>query len=95
MCTKLLTGAGARSQFIEAAAISRAIPAFNASRHRDCRIREVMVRTSQHDDNMSTVFLQELNMPELNMPEPAYHLGVGSGSRGAQTAMLRKRSGTS
>ncbi|HZC67480.1 MAG TPA: UDP-N-acetylglucosamine 2-epimerase (non-hydrolyzing) [Nitrospirales bacterium] len=81
---KLLTVVGARPQFIKAAVVSRAIPAFNASRHRDCRIQEVMVHTGQHyDDNMSAVFFQE-----LNIPEPEHHLGVGSGSHGQQTARM-------
>jgi len=81
---KLLTVVGARPQFIKAAVVSRAIPAFNASRHCDCRIQEVMVHTGQHyDDNMSSIFFQE-----LNIPEPEHHLGVGSGPHGQQTARM-------
>lgn len=84
---KVLTVVGARPQFIKAAVVSRALPAFNASRHRDRRIQEVMVHTGQHyDDNMSAVFFQE-----LNMPEPAHHLGVGSGPHGEQTARMLER----
>jgi UDP-N-acetylglucosamine 2-epimerase len=84
---KLLTVVGARPQFIKAAVLSRALPAFNASRHRDRRIQEVMVHTGQHyDDNMSAVFFQE-----LNIPEPAHHLGVGSGPHGQQTARMLER----
>ena len=72
---KLLTVVGARPQFIKAAVVSRTIPAFNARSRRDRQIQEVMVHTGQHyDDNMSAVFFQE-----LNIPEPAHHLGVGSG----------------
>jgi UDP-N-acetylglucosamine 2-epimerase len=84
---KLLTVVGARPQFIKAAVVSRAIHAFNTSRPRDCRIQEVMVHTGQHyDDNMSAVFFQQ-----LNMPEPAHHLGVGSGPHGQQTARMLER----
>src|SRR2546422_2616674 len=84
---KLLTFVGARPQFIKAAVFSRALPAFNASRHRDHLIQEVMVHTGQHyDDNMSAVFFQE-----LNIPEPAHHLGVGSGPHGQQTARMLDR----
>src|SRR2546428_14163661 len=87
---KLLTVVGARPQFIKAAVVSRAIPAFNASRHRDHLIQEVMVHTGQHyDDNMSAVFFQE-----LNIPEPTHHLGVGSGPHGQQTARMLERLGT-
>src|SRR3989442_2384303 len=81
---KLLTVVGARPQFIKAAVLSRALPAFNASRHRDYQIQEVMVHTGQHyDDNMSAVFFQE-----LNIPESAHHLDVGSGPHGQQTARM-------
>src|SRR2546427_8441093 len=84
---KLLTVVGARPQFIKAAVLSRALPAFNASRHRDHRIQEVMVHTGQHyDDNMSAVFFQE-----LNIPESAHHLDVGSGPHGQQTARMLER----
>ncbi len=84
---KLLTVVGARPQFIKAAVLSRALQAFNASRHRDRRIQEVIVHTGQHyDDNMSAVFFQE-----LNIPEPAHHLGVGSGPHGQQTARMLER----
>ena len=84
---KLVTVVGARPQFIKAAVVSRAIPAFNARRHRDHQIQEVMVHTGQHyDDNMSAVFFQE-----LNIPEPAHHLGVGSGPHGQQTARMLER----
>jgi len=84
---KLLTVVGARPQFIKAAVLSRALTAFNASRHRDHQIQEVMVHTGQHyDDNMSAVFFEE-----LKMPESAHHLGVGSGPHGQQTARMLER----
>ena len=84
---RLLTVVGARPQFIKAAVVSRAIPAFNARSRRDRQIQEMMVHTGQHyDDNMSAIFFKE-----LNMPAPAYHLGVGSGPHGQQTARMLDR----
>ena len=84
---RLLTVVGARPQFIKAAVVSRAIPAFNARSRRDRQIQEMMVHTGQHyDDNMSAIFFKE-----LNMPAPAYHLGVGSGPHGQQTARMLER----
>jgi UDP-N-acetylglucosamine 2-epimerase (non-hydrolysing) len=47
-------------------------------------IDQVLVHTGQHyDANMSDVFFNE-----LGMPRPDVHLGVGSGSHGAQTAAV-------
>jgi UDP-GlcNAc3NAcA epimerase len=85
--TKLMTIVGARPQFIKAAVVSRAIKVLNEESQRNHRIQEVMVHTGQHyDDNMSAVFFQE-----LNIPEPAHHLGVGSGPHGQQTARMLER----
>ncbi|TAL11926.1 MAG: UDP-N-acetylglucosamine 2-epimerase (non-hydrolyzing), partial [Nitrospirae bacterium] len=81
---KLLTVVGARPQFIKAAVVSRAIPAFNGRAGRGRGIHEVLAHTGQHyDDNMSAVFFQE-----LKIPEPAYHLGIGSGPHGQQTGRM-------
>lgn len=71
---KILTVIGARPQFVKAAVISRALAARTS-------LREVIVHTGQHfDDNMSTVFFDE-----LGIPTPAYNLGIGGGSHGANT----------
>jgi UDP-GlcNAc3NAcA epimerase len=84
---KVVTVIGARPQFIKAAVLSRAIPEFNARIGKDRAIHEVLVHTGQHyDDNMSAVFFQE-----LNIPEPAHHLGVGAGPHGQQTARMLER----
>ena len=45
---------------------------------------EVLVHTGQHyDANMSDVFFRE-----LGLPQPRYHLGIGSAPHGAQTGRL-------
>lgn len=81
---KLLTVVGARPQFVKAAVLSRAIRAFNEPGGEGHKIHEVLVHTGQHyDDTMSAVFFRE-----LNMPEPAYNLGIGSGLHGQQTGRM-------
>lgn len=72
---KIVTILGARPQFIKAAAVSSLF-----SKHFD----EVLVHTGQHyDANMSDVFFEE-----LNIPNPKYHLNIGSGSHGAMTGAM-------
>jgi UDP-GlcNAc3NAcA epimerase len=77
---------GARPQFIKAATVSRAIAA-----HKEIGagtiLEEKLVHTGQHyDDNMSKVFFEE-----LEIPQPAYNLGIGSGSHGRQTGRMLER----
>jgi UDP-GlcNAc3NAcA epimerase len=81
---KILSIIGARPQFIKAAPVSHAIRA----RQKDgATLREVIIHTGQHyDENMSSIFFRE-----LNIPEPHYHLGVGSGSHGWQTGQMLER----
>ena len=75
---RILTVVGARPQFIKAAAFSRVV----RQRH-----TEILVHTGQHyDASMSDVFFDE-----LSLPRPDHHLGVGSGSHGAQTAQMLER----
>lgn len=78
---KVVSIVGVRPQFIKAAPISRLLRKQRA---------EVLVHTGQHyDDNMSSVFFDE-----LDIPNPEYHLGIGSGTHGQQTgAMLAKIEG--
>ena len=74
---KIVTVVGARPQFIKAATVSRAI-----AEQGDCV--EVMIHTGQHfDANMSDVFFQE-----LEIPKPAYSLGVGGGTHGQNTGRM-------
>jgi UDP-GlcNAc3NAcA epimerase len=80
---KLVTVVGARPQFVKAATLSRAIARHNAARP-GAAVAEKLVHTGQHyDANMSDVFFEE-----LGIPAPAYHLGIGSGSHGAQTGRM-------
>lgn len=75
---KIVTVVGARPQFVKASVVSAALKSV---------CDEVLVHTGQHyDRNMSDVFFEE-----LNIPRPAYNLGVGSGLHGHQTGeMLMK-----
>ena len=75
---KILTIVGARPQFIKAAAISHAIKDLHGE------LTEDILHTGQHyDDAMSAQFFRE-----LDIPQPCYNLGVGSGNHGAQTALM-------
>ena len=76
---KILTVIGARPQIIKASAISRAI-----KKYYNQQINEVIVHTGQnYDVNMSSVFFDE-----LEIPQPNYNLNVGSGMHGEQTAKM-------
>ncbi|EPY01734.1 non-hydrolyzing UDP-N-acetylglucosamine 2-epimerase [Magnetospirillum fulvum] len=77
---KILTIIGARPQFVKAAVVSRALVDL-------ADVSEVLVHTGQHyDEVMSGRFFRE-----LGIPAPAYNLGVGSGSHGAQTGRMLER----
>src|SRR5262245_61475848 len=74
---KIVTVVGARPQFIKAAVLSRLW-------RQTPGCEEWLVHTGQHyDENMSDVFFQE-----LEIPKPAYSLGVGSGPHGQQTGRM-------
>ena len=76
----LLTIVGARPQFVKAAVVSRAI----ASSH---GIEEKIVHTGQHHDaNMSDVFFEE-----MEIPRPAYHLGIHGLGHGAMTGQMMEK----
>lgn len=73
---KVLVVAGARPNFMKVAPILAALD--QAGHHR------VLVHTGQHYDTaMSDTFFRD-----LGLPDPDYHLGVGSGSHARQTARV-------
>lgn len=77
---KLLSIVGARPQFIKVAVIAAALRPCAHSAELEHRI----LHTGQHyDAEMSDCFFQE-----LEIPAPAYQLGVGSGSHGVQTGQM-------
>jgi UDP-GlcNAc3NAcA epimerase len=79
---KINTIVGARPQFIKASAISRAFKKYFPG-----TIKESIIHTGQHyDSNMSKVFFEE-----MEIPKPAYHLGIGSLSHGRQTGRMTEK----
>lgn len=75
MSKRVLSVVGARPQFIKAFPVSSAL-----RRSHD----GVLVHTGQHYDEM----LSDVFFTELDIPEPAYNLGVGSGTHADQTARM-------
>ncbi len=74
----ILSVVGARPNFMKVAPIHRAFAKHAAA------VQHKIVHTGQHYDyNMSDVFFQE-----LQLPEPAVYLGVGSGSHAQVTARV-------
>ena len=74
---KCVTIVGARPQFIKAATVSRVLRSTPD-------MTEILIHTGQHyDSNMSEVFFEE-----LEIPQPDYHLGIGSGTHGSQTGKM-------
>jgi UDP-GlcNAc3NAcA epimerase len=74
---------GARPQFIKAAVVSRAIAEHNAASP-PMLIAEDLLHTGQHyDHGMSQVFFDE-----MEVPQPAVNLRVGSGNHGEVTGAM-------
>lgn len=78
---QLITVVGARPQFIKAAAVSRAI---NATRKTSQPIQERILHTGQHYD----AAMSERFFSELGIASPAFQLGIGGGSHGANTGRM-------
>ncbi|MDQ1266626.1 MAG: hypothetical protein QG635_1778, partial [Bacteroidota bacterium] len=75
---KVISVVGARPNFMKIAPIDRALKRFPNS------IEHLIVHTGQHyDQKMSDSFFTE-----LEMPNPAYFLGVGSDTHARQTAKI-------
>jgi len=83
MPIRIISIVGARPQFIKAATVSRAIRVWNRKQP-GVLLEELIVHTGQHyDRNMSAVFFEQ-----LDIPQPAINLDVGSASHGIQTARI-------
>jgi UDP-GlcNAc3NAcA epimerase len=77
---EIMTIVGARPQFIKAAVFSRRVHKAPYSG----KIHETLVHTGQHyDSNMSDIFFRD-----MEIPEPEYNLGIGSGTHGATTGAM-------
>ncbi len=72
---RILSVVGNRPQFIKSGPVSSALRG---------RAEEIVLHTGQHyDPKLSAIFFAE-----LELAEPAYHLGVGSGTHAEQTARM-------
>jgi len=77
MPLRTVTVVGARPEFVQTAPLAREI----ASRD---GITGGLIHTGQHYDYE----MSELFFSQLELPEPLYHLGAGSGSHGVQTGAM-------
>ncbi len=75
---KIISVVGARPNFMKIAPIHRAFKKYSDS------IQHLICHTGQHyDEKMSKVFFED-----LELPQPDFYLGVGSGSHAEQTASV-------
>jgi UDP-GlcNAc3NAcA epimerase len=75
---RIATIIGARPQFVKAAVVSQAMRS---------KCLEIMIHTGQHYDYE----LSEAFFHDLDIPTPAYNLGIGSSSHGRQTGEMLAR----
>ncbi|MFC5141947.1 non-hydrolyzing UDP-N-acetylglucosamine 2-epimerase [Actinomycetospora rhizophila] len=72
---RIVSVVGARPQFVKLAPVAEAVASVG---------EHIIVHTGQHyDPRMSDVFFAD-----LEIPQPDVHLGIGSGSHGAQTGAM-------
>jgi UDP-GlcNAc3NAcA epimerase len=82
---KLVNIVGARPQFIKLAPLERAIAEYNTGDTQP--VESIIIHTGQHyDTGMSDIFFDELKIPRAH-----FHLDVGSGRHGDQTAQMLKK----
>ena len=75
---KVISVVGARPNFMKIAPIHKAFKKYSDS------IKHIICHTGQHyDQKMSKIFFEE-----LELPNPDFYLGVGSGSHAEQTAQI-------
>lgn len=75
---KIVSIVGVRPQFVKASVVSKEL----RKKH-----EEILIHTGQHYDyKMDKIFFEE-----LDIPEPHYYLGIGSGSHGFQTGEMLKK----
>jgi UDP-N-acetylglucosamine 2-epimerase len=75
---KVISVVGVRPEFVQSSVVSRGL----RTKH-----EEILIHTGQHYDyQMNKVFFEQ-----LNIPEPRYHLDIGSGSHGYQTGEMIKK----
>jgi len=76
--TKIISVVGARPNFMKVAPIHKAFKKFEE------QIVHLICHTGQHyDEKMSKIFFED-----LELPQPDFYLGVGSGSHAEQTAKV-------
>lgn len=73
---KIISVVGARPNFMKVAPLHKAFQKYESS------VKHLICHTGQHyDENMSKIFFHD-----LELPQPDFYLGVGSGSHAKQTA---------
>ncbi len=81
---RILLTAGVRPNFMKIAPLVHELTRLQTGRRDNCNLSWKLVHTGQHYDyEMSKVFFEE-----LDIPEPDYFLGAGSGSHAEQTAKV-------